>query len=81
MLNNDMPERGFNYVEGADVSFLDLIVPAEPVPAWPEVAHILVRETSHLPRTGALQWGLEGDCATFAEANRITESHRQSLQK
>jgi len=32
-VNDDMPEQGFNYVEGANVTFLDLILPAEPLPA------------------------------------------------
>ena len=53
-VNDDMPEQGFNYVEGANVTFLDLILPAEPLPAWPDlVAGILVWENTHLPRAGA----------------------------
>jgi len=38
-----MPKLGFNNIESADVTFLDLILPAEPLPSRPtKVVAILV---------------------------------------
>ena len=74
MHNDNMPQRGFNDVECAGVSFLDIIILAESLPARPEVARMLVWENMNLPRSGAAQWGLEGDCACFRQTNRIAES-------
>jgi len=41
--DNNMPKLGFNNIESADVTFLDLILPAEPLPSRPtKVVAILV---------------------------------------
>jgi len=55
MHNDNMPQCGFNDVECAGVSFLDIIIPAESLPARPEVARMLVWENMNLPRSGAAQ--------------------------
>ena len=41
--DNNMPKLGFDNIESADVTFLDLILPAEPLPSRPtKVVAILV---------------------------------------
>ena len=55
MHNDNMPQCGFNDVECAGVSFLDIIIPAESLPARPEVGRMLVWENMNLPRSGAAQ--------------------------
>lgn len=55
MCDNDMPQGGFNNVDGADISNLDLVLLTEPLPIQTTniVAGILVGNNKHLPRPGA----------------------------
>jgi hypothetical protein len=50
-----MPQGGFNNVDGADISNLDLVLLTEPLPIQTTniVAGILVGNNKHLPRPGA----------------------------
>jgi len=47
----DVPQCGLDDVEGADISFLDPVVRAEPPPTPSELAGIaiLVEQKAHLP--------------------------------
>jgi len=51
-----MPNCGFDNIEGADVTFLETVLLAEPPPAlYKQVAAtILDRDTTHLPRYGTV---------------------------
>ena len=55
MRDVNMPQGGFNNVDGADVANLDLVLLAEPLPIQTPniVAAILVGDSTHLPRPGA----------------------------
>ena len=55
MRDVNMPQGGFNNVDGADVANLDLVLLAEPLPIQTPniVAAILVGDSTHLPRSGA----------------------------
>jgi hypothetical protein len=49
-----MPQLGFNNIKGADVTFLDPILMAEPLPAQStKVVAVVVRHNTRLPRRGA----------------------------
>lgn len=47
---DDMPQLGFNDIEGTYVSFLQLTVLAESLPSLPKkVTNFVVSKTAHLP--------------------------------
>lgn len=82
MHDDDMPQSSFNDVEVAHVTFPELVLLAEAPPALSmQVALLLVCETTHLPRPGAGQGGLERDRAMFTEPDRVAEGRRQRLQE
>jgi hypothetical protein len=50
MCDNDMPQCGFNNVEGADVAFLETVLPAKLLPTpHDNEAVVLAWETTNLP--------------------------------
>ena len=56
----NMPQQGFDDVERAYISFLQLIILAEPLPAWPKLmAAIIVWGTTNLPRLAVVCWTLD----------------------
>ena len=62
----NMPQSGFDDIEGADITLLESVILAEPLPTQPNpVAAMLVRVTTHLPRPGAVHGVFQCDHARF----------------
>ena len=77
--HDNMPHCGFDDIEGADVTFLDIVLLAECPPAMhKKVAVFVAWDTTHLPRPS--HCGLERDRGRLMKPNRITECYWQSLQ-
>jgi hypothetical protein len=74
-----MPHCGFDDIEGADVTFLDIVLLAKSPPAMHEKkAAVVAWDTTHLPRPS--HCGLERDHGRLMKPNCITEIYWQSLQ-
>jgi hypothetical protein len=77
-----MPQLLLEDSDGADVPYLDPIIPAEPPPAGHHtVAAILVWVKNHLPIAAAAHWGFKCDRADFQQPNCLAEGRWQSLQE
>jgi len=81
-IDDDMPQGGFRYLDGADITHLDPVLPAElrPSQPWNMVAATLIRGDTRLSRPCRARRCLERDCARFQDPNRLTEDRWQILQ-
>ena len=77
--DDNMPHCSFDYIEGAGVTFLDIVLLTEPPPTMhKKVALFVAWDTTHPPRPS--HCGLERDHGRLMKSDRITESYWQSLQ-
>lgn len=81
----DMPQCGFDDVEGADVAFLDHVVRAKYPPAPSEYAGtaLLIPQEAHLPWLEAMilvRSSPECDIGGHAQPDRLAEIRRNILQ-
>jgi len=78
-IDDDMPQGGFRDLDGADITHLDPVLPAElrPSQPWNMVAATLIRGDTRLSRPCRARRCLERDCARFQDPNRLTEDRWQ----
>ena len=78
-IDDDMPHGGFNEVDGADITHLDPVLPAELRPAqpWNMVASTLIRGDTRLPRPCRAHRCLKRDSARFWDPNCFAEDRWQ----